>query len=142
MDRMDAIEWRWGRVEQAATNPEFDRALLEFLKRVSDDVFERIEEMDPIIIDSCGASTVGQFAVPCIIKPDDQMHFLPFVLIGGGFMKRSHRARVGEIAHEFAHLLLGQEQGGEKAEGEADAEARSWGFTDEIDALEKEELAD
>lgn len=57
----------------------------------------------------------------------------------GGFMKRTPKARVGEMAHEFAHLVDGwgspYPEGGPEAEARPDNLAREWGFTEEIAEL-------
>ena len=56
-------------------------------------------------------------------------------------MDRSEKRRVGEIAHEFAHVVLAymevedHKYGGPKAEVLADRLACRWGFQAEIDEL-------
>ena len=91
--------------------------MVEFLRRTDDDLFELItSEINPVVFNSFGASTSDSLIVICSdgmsSRPSKdvgggmQAHEVPFILIGGGFMKRTPLGRVGEIAHEFAHCVL------------------------------------
>ena len=136
MDRQELIHDFIGNCISAATVPEFERALYEFLARLDDPTFELItSEIQPVVFNSFGASTAGRLSVSCVEGllnlPIEQGHFVPFVLIGGGFMKRSEKGKIGEIAHEFAHVVLNHDCGGER-EKEADQLACQWGFEAEI----------
>jgi hypothetical protein len=47
-----------------------------------------------------------------------------------------YKAVVGEVAHEFAHVVAGHDwRSDERCQAEADSLARDWGFQEEIDAL-------
>ena len=141
IDRKNLVQDFVNNCESPAVVPEFDTAIKEFLFRLDDETFELItSDIHPVVFNSFGASTAGRLFVPCIegllnLPVENKGHYLPFVLIGGGFMKRSEKGRVGEIAHEFAHVVLNHNRGGRKLEAEADQLARAWGFEAEIDEL-------
>ena len=155
-EREADIEHFWGRVHQPWASVEFDEALREFLRRIPSDVFAAIQRANPIVVDSTVGSTVGRFSVPCLEstteKPDVRsifqatrhIAFLHVVVISAyGFKEKSHMARVGLMAHEFAHLFgpLVYAPNSTEGDGEADAEAAAddqaqrWGFAEEIKAL-------
>ena len=148
MDRTDRdydVDDVISNVRCPATVPEFDTALTEFLYGLDDETFELIfNEINPLIFNSLGASTVDRIFIPCLPNGDSvtpEGHWRAYVLIGGGFMERSPKGRVGEIAHEFAHLVEGYKgddpywSGGPAAEAAADELAHQWGFGEEIDEL-------
>jgi len=127
--------------------PEFDRAMYEVLSRLKKEPFDLITSViDPFVFNSFGGSVTDLLFIPCdgalSSRPlKNGGHRNPVIVIGGSFMERSEKGRVGEIAHEFAHVVLAytevedHKHGGTKAEELTDQLACRWGFQPEIDEL-------
>ena len=120
--------------------PEFEDAMREFLSPLDDETFDLlVNEINPVVFNSFGASTAGNPCIPCnegmSSRPlRDGAHWIPYIVIGGGFMEQSPEGRVGEIAH----LVAGRDDPYHttpraEAEVTADNLARGWGFAEEID---------
>lgn len=124
----------------ANMSPKLDRALTEFTSRIDDELFQRFgQEVISIVDCAIEASTIRPLSVACAPHSKKGFRHQVYIMIFRREVEKlSDIATLGEVAHEFAHLLLRLDH---KIDSEtvptgqdmADSLAVSWGFKEEID---------
>lgn len=122
-------------------NPVLSDALTEFTSRIDERLFRRLSGQAICIVDSApSASTVRVMGTPCP-SPDsqDEDHNIYLVVFRPDVVKLTPKAALGEVAHQFAHLIFRLEHGVDSqslpaGKEMADNLAMAWGFKEEIEA--------
>lgn len=123
-------------------------ALTEFLYRLPyDAALEILCSPNILVID-------GSSSAAWAWRPNEEMHkrWLRIIVLRRKLREMPYKAVVGEIAHEFAHVVLHHDEEADftidvdaaeaehSAQDEANDLARRWGFGEEIEALENEPM--
>lgn len=126
-------------------SPTLGEALTEFTGRVEEKLFRRLTAEAICIVDSApGASTVRVMGTPCPgPEREDEDRNIYLIVFRPDIMRLSAKAALGEVAHQFAHLVLRLEHGVDSeslpaGDEMADNLAISWGFGEEIGANKAE----
>ncbi len=122
-------------------NPVLSEALTEFTSRIDERLFRRLSGEAICIVDSApNASTVRVMGTPCP-SPDsrNEDHSIYLLVFRSDVMKLTPKAALGEVAHQFAHLIFRLEHGVDSQSLPAGEEmannlAIGWGFKEEIEA--------
>jgi hypothetical protein len=125
----------------ANMNPVLSEALTEFTSRIDERLFRRLSGEAICIVDSApSASTVRVMAAPNP-SPDSpgENHNIYLVVFRPDVVKLAPKAALGEVAHQFAHLVFRLEHGVDSqylpaGREMADNLATAWGFKEEIEA--------
>jgi hypothetical protein len=126
-------------------------ALTEFTSRIDERLFRRITAEAICIVDSAhSASTVRVIGTPCPPpERQDEDRNIYLIVFRPDIMRLSPKAALGQVAHQFAHLVLRLEHGVDSeslpaGEEMADNLAIGWGFKEEIGAnkAERKQLED
>ncbi|MBM4443683.1 MAG: hypothetical protein FJ020_00085 [Chloroflexi bacterium] len=128
-------------------NPVLSEALTEFTSRIDERLFRRLSGEAICIVDSApSASTVRVMAAPSP-SPDspNEDHSIYLVVFRPDVVRLTPRAALGEVAHQFAHLVFRLEHGVDSQSLPAGREmadnlATAWGFKDEIEANAAERM--
>jgi hypothetical protein len=116
------------------SSPKLEAALIEFFSRIDEELFWDLHNRDLFIVDGSSGASMAQHCettnegVDIIFLSKDHIQ-MP-----------SQKTLVGVIAHEFGHIMSGHASTPIKVERsleverEADELAKSWGFTEEIEA--------
>jgi len=126
-------------------SPVLGEALTEFTSRIEERLFRRLTAEAICIIDSASsASTVRVMGTP-YPTPETQGedHKIYLMVFRPDIIRLSSKAALGEIAHQFAHLVLRLEHGVDSeslpaGDEMADNLAIGWGFAEEIGANKAE----
>jgi hypothetical protein len=124
----------------ANMSPKLDKALTEFTTRIDDELFQRFgQELICIVDCAVGTSTIRPLDVACAPHSKKKFRHQVYVMVFRREVEKlSDKATLGEVAHEFAHLLLRLDHKIDSetiptGEDMADTLAISWGFKEEID---------
>jgi hypothetical protein len=128
-------------------NPVLSDALTEFSSRIDERLFRRLSGQAICIVDSApSASTVRVMGTP-FPSPDsqDEDHNIYLVVFRPDVVKLTPKAALGEVAHQFAHLIFRLEHGVDSQSLPAGREmadnlAIAWGFKEEIEANAAERM--
>lgn len=121
-------------------SPKLEKALVEFMTRLDDDLFNELSSEDILILDcATEASTVRTLTRYCKGHRKLKEHKTHIIVFRRGLQDLSPRAVLGEVAHEFGHLISSLRHDVKTGlpatlEQEADALAKGWGFAEEIEA--------
>lgn len=131
--------------------PVLGESLTEFASRIDESLFRRLTAEAICIVDSAPtASTVRVMGSPRpATERQDEDRNIYLIIFRPDIMRLSPKAALGEVAHQFAHLVLRLEHGVDSeslpaGDEMADNLAISWGFREEIGAnkAERELLQD
>ena len=118
-------------------NMKLEAAWIEFFIRIDQQLFWDLNDRTLFIVDGSSGASMAQHYLPDeTTKPGIDIVFLSKEHVDVPWQK----ILVGVIAHEFAHIISGQTEKHIRAklspeiEHEADELAKSWGFTEEIEA--------
>lgn len=125
----------------ANMSPLLDKLLTDFTGRISDDLFQSLTQESICVLDcSEGASSVRLLDLSCEPHESPELvHHIYIVVFRSGLENLSHKAALGEVAHQFAHLALRIQHNMDSealpaGDDMANALAISWGFKEEIEA--------
>jgi len=118
-------------------------ALIEFLCRMPANAANCILSNRDIVVIDGAASAAWVWPVICFPHENVLKTTIRIIVLRKKLREMPYESVVGEIAHEFAHVVLRHAEdymvpSGENAQEEANTLARSWGFAAEIQALERE----
>lgn len=126
-------------------SPILGEALTEFTSRIEERLFRRLTAEAICIVDSApSASTVRVMGTPCPTpERQDEDRNIYLMVFRPDIVRLSPKAALGEVAHQFAHLVLRLEHGVDSeslpaGDEMADNLAIGWGFTEEIGANKAE----
>jgi hypothetical protein len=111
-----------------ARGDDFVKAIAECLSRLSDDVFDRVEDDVWFIVD------IGAQAMSVPFQPGKQPPRANIIVIFDKARKLTHAGKVGLVAHEIAHGFI-KDMEHTASEDAADSLAESWGFGAELKAV-------
>jgi hypothetical protein len=125
----------------ANMSPMLGEALTDFTSRMDERLFAKLSEEAICIVDCApGASTVRVMGTPCLSHEGcNDNHNVYLLVFRPETGKLSRKAALGEVAHQFAHLVLRLDHGVDSeslpaGEEMADTLATNWGFEGEIEA--------
>jgi len=125
----------------ANMSPMLGEVLTEFTSRIDEQLFHRLGEEAVCIVDCApGTSTVRVMGNPCLSHEGGRGNHNVYLLVfRPETVKLSRKAALGEVAHQFAHLVLRLDHGVDSesfpaGEEMADTLAAGWGFKGEIEA--------
>src|SRR4030042_380059 len=97
----------------ANMSPLLDKLLTAFTGRITDELFQTLSQEVVCILDcSKGASSVRLLDISCPAHDSpDLIHHVHTMVFREGLDKLSHKAALGEVAHQFAHLALRLQHG-------------------------------
>ncbi len=128
-------------------NPVLSDALTEFTSRIDERLFRRLSGEAICIVDSSpNASTVRVMGTPSpSLESRDEDHNIYLVVFRPDVVKLTPKAALGEVAHQFAHLIFRLEHGVDSqslpaGKEMADNLAMAWGFKEEIEANAAERM--
>jgi hypothetical protein len=128
-------------------NPVLSDALTEFTSRIDERLFRRLSGQAICIVDSApSASMVRVMGAPCPSSDSqDEDHNIYLVVFQPDVVKLTPKAALGEVAHQFAHLIFRLEHGVDSqslpaGKEMADNLAIAWGFKEEIEANAAERM--
>lgn len=129
----------------ANMSPLLDKLLTDFTGRISDDLFQALTQESVCVLDcSDGASAIRLLDLSCDPhQTSDLVHHIYILVLRSGLENLSHKAALGEVAHQFAHLALRIQHSMDSevlpaGDDMANALAVTWGFKEEIEANIKE----
>ena len=124
----------------ANISPLLDKALTEFTSRIDDELFQMLSQETICILDyATGTSTIRIMGIHCQPHAKHDLTHNVYILVFRPEMgKLSPKAALGEVARQFAHLVLRLQHGMDSenipaGEEMADALAIGWGFKEEIE---------
>ena len=124
----------------ANISPLLDKVLTEFTSRIDDELFQMLSQETICILDyATGTSAVRIIGIQCQPHANHDLTHNVYILVFRREMEKlSPKAALGEVAHQFAHLVLRLQHGMDtenipSGEEMADALAIGWGFKEEIE---------
>ena len=124
----------------ANISPLLDKVLTEFTSRIDDELFQMLSQETICILDyATGTSTIRVIGIQCQPHAKHDLTHNVYILVFRPEMgKLSPKAALGEVAHQFAHLVLRLQHGMDtenipSGEEMANALAIGWGFKEEIE---------
>lgn len=117
------------------------RALTEFLCRLPDKVADTVLCNSSIAVIDGASSAAWSWRLVCPAYGRVHETQLHIIVLRKHLRGMPYKAVVGEVAHEFAHVVAGHDmRSDERCQAEADSLAKNWGFQEEIDALDSEQV--
>jgi len=164
MREVSTIARDWRKTEDGAADwvdagppiydPDLHLALVEVVMRLPDEDFEKLDEARPLILFQQESRVMRlAFHTPLAeVQGGVAGAHQWFVLLRSDIAQQPHKEIVGEVAHEFGHVILGHDMaaGFHEPTGEEEFETCAWaikaGFVEETLAMlhrpEKQEFLD